>query len=130
MIYQYYVAVVPQYIVISLMVLTMPFFWVQRFVNSPGLIAFPIVILIQSPKTTDTFMTELIAILSIVTNLLTWTSNGLALLIPVTTTLKKVIVGCFMGGLVLTGLNEILALIGITNTKESNVKGLFTRNLF
>ena len=117
MLYEFYVGIVPAYLLITVLVLTMPFYWVQRFTNSPGLLVFPIVIILQSPKTTDTFMTELLAIIGIVVCLLTWASNGLALLFGVSTTLKKVIVVCFMLGLALTGINEVLALIGITNTK-------------
>jgi len=117
MLYQYYIAIIPAYLLLSIMILTMPFFWVQRFVNSPGLIVWPIVMLIQFPKTTDTFLTELIALIGVGICLLTWSSNGLALLFGVSTTLKKVIVVCFMAGLVLSGVNEILALIGIAHTR-------------
>jgi len=117
MLYEYYIAVVPLYIILSLMVFTLPFFWVQRFTNSPGIIAWPIILFVQSFKTTETLMNELIGIIGVLVNLMTWSTNGLAFLFGVSTKLKKVIVAFFIIGLFLTGVNEILALIGVANTK-------------
>jgi hypothetical protein len=87
------------------MIFTLPFFWVQRYTNSPGIIAWPIVLFIQSFKTTDTLMNELIGIVGIFVCLMSWSSNGLALLFGVSTRLKKIIVACFIAGLFLTGIN-------------------------
>ena len=105
MLYEYYVGVVPLYLVLSLMIFNLPFFWVQRFTNSPGIIVWPIILFVQSVKTTDTIMNELIGIIGVLVNLMTWSTNGLALLFGVSTRLKKIIVVCFIAGVFLTGLN-------------------------
>lgn len=105
MLYQYYTSIMPLYLILSLMIFTLPFFWVQRFTNSPGIIVWPIILFVQSFKTTDTVMNELIGIIGILVNLMTWSTNGLALLFGVSTTIKKAIVACFIAGIFLTGVN-------------------------
>jgi len=89
--YIYYLITIPLYFIQSLMILFMPFFWVQRFTNSPGNFAWPFLFLIFASQTTHVAIMASIGVLSLVSSILTWSTNGLALLNGVSTTLKKIL---------------------------------------
>jgi hypothetical protein len=123
--YVYYLTNIPLYIALSLMIMFMPFFWVQRFTNSPGSAVWPFLFFYFAGQTIDTLIMVLIGLLTVASNILTWSTNGLALLNGVSTFLKKLMWVCFIISLVFTGVSEILALIIVFSMPKVD----FTRTL-
>ena len=111
MFYIYYLTNIPLYMILSVMILFLPFYWVQRVTNSPGSAVWPFLFFIYCHHTKYRVLLEVIGLISLITNILTWSSNGLALLNGVTTAMKKIIIVAFFIGLAFTGINEILAIV-------------------
>ena len=103
--YIYYFTNIPLYLVLQLMIMFMPFYWVQRFTNSPGSAVWPFLFFFYANHTKFTLIMVLIGIFTLVSNVLTWSTNGLALLNGVSTTLKKVLWVSVIISLVFTGIS-------------------------
>ena len=108
---RYYLSIIPIYIILSIMILAMPFYWVQRFTNSPGVIVWPILLFTYS-KTAYGTIKGIMGILAILTCLFTWISNLFAFTNGVTTMIKKFLVIGFMIGLAFTATNSLISLVG------------------
>lgn len=91
--------------ILSLMILFLPFYWIQRLTNSPGSAVWPYLFFIYCHYTRYQVLLEVIGLIALTTNILTWASNGLALLYGVSTTIKKAIIVCFFIGLAFTAVN-------------------------
>ena len=102
--YIYYLTNIPIYFIQSLMILFMPFFWVQRFTNSPGSAAWPFLFFTFADQTSHVAVMALIGVLSLTSNILTWSTNGLALINGVSTLLKKILWVTVIISLVFTGV--------------------------
>lgn len=102
--YIYYLTNIPLYFILSLMILFMPFYWVQRFTNSPGSAVWPFLFFTFASQTSHVAIMAIIGVLALTSNILTWSTNGLALLNGVSTILKKILWVCVIIGLVFTGI--------------------------
>lgn len=127
--YTYYLTNIPLYLILSIMILVLPFYWIQRFTNSPGSAVWPFLFFIYCHYTRYQVLLEVIGLLSLVTNILTWSSNGLALLYGVSTPLKKGLQVCFFIGLGLTGVNEILTLIAAYSVPSIDKERIFVKSM-
>ena len=108
--YIYYFTNIPLYLILSAMILFMPFFWVQRFTNSPGSAVWPFLFFFFASHTKYTVLMILIGVFALTSNILTWSVNGLALLNGVSTTLKKIIWVSFIISLSAAIVNEVMAI--------------------
>lgn len=111
------------------MILFFPFFWVQRLTNSPGSAVWPFIFFIYCHKTKYVILLEFIGLIALITNLMTWATNGLALINGVTTTIKKALKVCFIIGLCLTGADEILALIAAYCVPSIDFDRIFIKSM-
>ena len=127
--YIYYLTNIPLYLVLSLMIVFMPFFWVQRFTNSPGSAVWPFLFFLYSTQTKYTLIMVIIGTLTLVSNILTWSTNGLALLNGVSTTLKKVLWVSVIVSLVFTGVNEVMALVIVFMVPASDFSHVLVKSM-
>lgn len=129
MLYIYYLTNIPIYLILTAMIFLMPFFWVQRFTNSPGSAAWPFLFMLEAYHTRYTVLMMLIGFFALVTNVLTWTVNGLALMNGVSTTLKKIIWVCFIISLSFTIINEVMALFIVFAVPASDFKHVLVKSM-
>lgn len=127
--YVYYLTNIPMYIILSLMILFLPFYWVQRVTNSPGSAVWPFLFFIYCHLTRYQVLLEVIGLISLITNILTWSSNGLALLYGVSTKIKKAILVSFFIGLGFTAVNEILTLIAAFSVPNIDYERIFVKSM-
>lgn len=117
------------YLILSVMILFMPFFWVQRFTNSPGSAVWPFLYFLYAYQTRYTTLMMLIGFIALISNILTWTVNGLALINGVSTTLKKIIWVCFIISLSSAIVNEVMALIVVFLVPSSNFNKILVKSM-
>lgn len=104
------------YLLITLLVLTLPLLWIQRFTNSPGNLVWPGLFLFfvrQWQGTFDSIML-LIAGLAVIVSALTFIANIFAGFKGTTTGIKKFIKFSWIFDLVLMLVNEGLAVFAFT----------------
>ena len=127
--YIYYLTNIPMYFIQALMILFMPFFWVQRFTNSPGSAVWPFLFFIFASQTSHVVIMVLIGLLSLISNVLTWSTNGLALLNGVSTTLKKILWVTVIISLVFTVICEIMALFIVFTVPTVDFKHTLVKSM-
>ena len=127
--YIYYFTNIPLYLILSAMIMFMPFFWVQRFTNSPGSAVWPFLFFLEAYHTKYTVVMMLIGLFALTANVLTWATNGLALLNGVSTLLKKIIWVCFIISLSFTILNEVMALFIVFLIPAADFKRALVKTL-
>ncbi len=87
------------------MVLFMSFYWIQRYSNSPGNLAWVFLFFgFAWGSGFDSRMTT-IGVLSLIISLITLISNGIAAWKGITTTVKKIVVFCWATALLLMVIN-------------------------
>ena len=117
------------YLILSLMIMFMPFFWVQRFTNSPGSAVWPFLFFLEAYHTRYTTLMMLIGFFALTSNVLTWAVNGLALMNGVSTTLKKIIWVCFIISLSAAIINEVMALFVVFLVPQSDFKRILVKSM-
>lgn len=127
--YIYYYTNIPLYLALSVMILLMPFFWVQRFTNSPGSAVWPFLFFLEAYHTRYTVLMMLIGLFALTSNALTWVVNGLALLNGVSTTLKKIIWVCFIISLSAAIVNEVMALFVVFLVPATDFKHILVKSM-
>jgi hypothetical protein len=129
--YIYYLTIIPVYLILSAMAVAMPFYWVQRFTNSPGMVVWSVMLFVYAGRTYKWgTILVVMGILMLLTSILTWVGNGLALGNGVSTTIKKLIVISFIIGLIFTVVAEILGGVGMMSIKPKNYNSVFLHSLF
>lgn len=127
--YLYYLTNIPMYFILTFMILLMPFYWVQRFTNSPGSAVWPFLFFIFASQTAHQLIMVLIGVLSLVSSILTWVTNGLALLNGVSTTLKKILWVTYIISLVFTVICEIMALVIVFTVPSTDFKHILVKSM-
>lgn len=110
------------------MILSLPFYWVQRFTNSPGVIIWP-VLLFTYAKTAYGTIKGIMGVLAVITCLVTWLTNIFAFTNGVTTTIKKFLVVGFVIGLAFTAINSLLSLVGALSITGTTLDDKFSKLL-
>jgi hypothetical protein len=109
--YKFAVAEVIFIVVMTLLILFSSFYWIQRYSNSPGNLAWLALFLgFDWSKGLASSMTA-IGLIGLSVSLITIFSNGIAAWKGITTTVKKVVVGCWTVCLLLILTNEIVAIV-------------------
>ena len=112
-------------IVVNGMILFGPFFWVQRYSNSPGNVVWIFMFLLFSWNPAYTTLMTVIAIIAIIISLLTLTINLIVALTGITTTIKRAVSICWAIGMILMLVNEVIAIAAyIENSKYSSYKDM------
>lgn len=108
--FKFAVAEVIVIVIITLFILFSAFYWVQRFSNSPGNLAW--IFMFFGFAWTEQFGSKMTAIgtLCLIVSLITFLANGIAAWKGITTGTKKIVVGFWTVDLLLMFVNEIVAI--------------------
>ena len=112
-------------IVINALILFGPFFWVQRFSNSPGNIVWIFMFFLFTWNPSYSTLMIVIGVITILVSLITLIINLIAAATGITSSIKKAVTFCWGTGMVLMLINEILAVATyIQNSKYSSYKDM------
>ena len=112
-------------IVINALILFGPFFWVQRYSNSPGNIVWIFMFFLFTWNPSYSTMMTVIGVIAILVSGITLAINLVAAVTGITSSIKKAVTFCWGIGMVLMLINEIIAVATyIQNSKYSSYKDM------
>ena len=112
-------------VVINAMILFGPFFWVQRYSNSPGNIVWIFMFFLFSWNPSYSTLMIVIGIITILVSGITLVINIIAGITGITSSIKKAVTFCWATGMILMLINEVIAIATyIQNSKYSSYKDM------
>lgn len=119
--YRFMLIYVLEILVVNGLILFGPFFWVQRFSNSPGNVVWILMFFLFSWNPSYSTLMIVIGVLVILVSAITLGINIIAGLMGITSGVKKALMFCWGLGMVLMLINEVIAIVAyVQNSKFSS----------
>ena len=108
-------------LVVNAMILIGPFFWVQRFSNSPGNVVWIFMFFLFGWNPNYKTLMLIIGILVILVSAITLGVNIVAGVMGISSGIKKALMACWGVGMIIMLINEVIAIAAyIENSKYSS----------
>jgi hypothetical protein len=105
-------------VIMALMILFMPFYWIQKYSNSPGNLVWSFLFFGLNWNSNYESKMSAIGVLCLIISALTLISNGIAYWRGITVTIKKIVIGCWAIALLLMCVSEIIAIVAAFQSSD------------